>query len=801
MRWAWLLLVLVGCDDEDSEANPAPDGVDGGVEDLGCLCEAGPADATVRDANPHDAMPLPSFGAWTVGRDDDAWRISHDGEVVLSIVGQRTATGAPDVRDGFGAFMVDLRAMAWSASDAVPTFELRGDHLWVAVGTEADATELSWTREGDYMGLGSQTTGMFLAEGKYPLWTQEQGIGKPEGGVGFPLANVPEAAYAPMGVWHATNGLTAIIGHDHFSELELTPSTVSLRSLGAPVSMLLIAGETPKERLSAVTEIVGRIQAPPPWVFGPWNDAVGGPERLEEVATRLREEDIPSSAVWSEDWIGGEQTASGFRLSYAWAWDPETYPDLAADIERLHARGFAFLGYFNPFVPEPTAMWGEGVAGGFLIHDAAGEVLSFLDPAFRNASLVDLTNPDARAWLDGYLTTAVADLGIDGWMADFAEWLPVEAVMHSGETGWAAHNRYPLDWQRANREAFDRARPDGDYTFFARSGWASVNGGSAGLTPTMWGGDQDTDWAPDDGIPSVVPIAVHLGLSGVPIFGSDIAGYSSFATTPNTTKELFFRWASMGAFHPLMRTHHGSDECGNWAFDRDAESVAHYRRWAVVHTLLYPEWRRLAAEAVDTGWPITRHPYLVEPDADWWRDGRRMFFIGDDLLVMPILEAGADALPEPPEDWQPLFGPAMTAPPTELPVFVRPGTTLTLLPRPVDSHYGATEAGITDLADVEGERTLALYPAADGTLRDFAGAGWDAPDWAAATVDEAPIDCEADRCTVEGPGVFTAGTATLTLPAGTWHLALGPDAWAEWAEPTPLTDLDPDIPPPCEAEE
>jgi hypothetical protein len=62
-----------------------------------------------------------------------------------------------------------------------------------------------------------------------------------------------------------------------------------------------------------------------------------------------------------------------------------------------------------------------------------------------------------------------------------------------------------------------------------------------------------------------------------------------------------------------MRTHHGSTECRNWSFDRDADTLAHYRRYARLHSRLYPYLRGLLDEALVHGWPLMRHPALVEP--------------------------------------------------------------------------------------------------------------------------------------------------------------------------------------------
>ena len=877
-----------GVDTGIADTAPPADAAVDAVEDVpadvvaptSCTPQAAGGEPTTATLNGW-VVNVETTGAWSIVRPSGgAAVLEGPGTCVeAALPGARIATGKPFVNELFGAYQIGLEGegseLGWEpVSGAPPTVETDNTSLTVTwqttggstltlrfepygvrdlrvaldSGDPADAGELSFTCGADesFFGLGTQAVGMDLRGRTYPIWTQEQGIDKPEGGGVFPLANVPEAAYAPMGVWYSSRGATAILDTEAYAELDLCKThadRAALRTYAALPALVLVAGATPKERLTALTDYTGRVSDPPPWVFAPWNDAVGGPERLHEVAEILRSHDIPSSAIWSEDWIGGEQTGTGYRLSYAWAWDPATYPDLPGDVQALHAQGFAFLAYFNPFVPEPTLMWTEGNEGGFLVKNAAGETYTFLDPAFRDAGLVDLTNDGAVAWLKGYLTTAAKDLAIDGWMADFAEWMPTDAVLADGRTGWEYHNHYPLDWQRVNREVFEAVHATGpeapnNWTFFARSGFASTAGGSAGLTPTLWGGDQNTDWDYDDGLPTVLPIAANVGLAGVAIFGSDIAGYTS-VTSDNTDKELFLRWSAMGALHPLMRTHHGSDECGNWSFDRDEETLAHYRRYAVLHTLLYPHFRALADEALATGLPLTRHPYLVEPlRPSLWEGPGYEVFLGDDVLVAPVLEQGATSrvVRFPSEGWWPLLGGApiatvalsdgsveatVDAPVTELPAFVRPGTILPLLADPVDSFYGATEEGVTDLSDVAGRFRAALYPDESGSVgpakvgdAEVSGTGLTGDvDWATATVDGAPLppcsEATSDASCADGDTVVLRGSA-ISVVIGDASLAISSPtqveiragiagaAFGEWAAPTLVTDLHPDIPPPCE---
>ena len=888
----------VAADMSGSEDMPTPEdaGQDMEPADMRQEEDLGPpvpsCDVAFEDGS--EALITADIGPWAieVGESSGAWRVVGPGGEMsgvpscvesdsANLPAARIARGEPTVRGNFGAFRIDAVGDHMDYSpiagpvESVNVDEANGrvEIVWPLLEQEGKtsrlvfslhentqdlrielATDLEGATGGEFsfacgneegfFGLGTQVTGMDLRGGTYPLWTQEQGIDKEDDYLGFPIRNILEAAYAPMGILHSSYGWSGLVTHDAFSELDLCEShdnRVTMRSYAEMPGLVLVTGETPRDRLTRITEYTGRITQPARWTFGPWSDTIGGPERIAEVTQALRDNDIPSSAIWVEDWIGGEITANGFRLSYAWEWDPGTYPNLPQDIDDLHARGFAFLAYFNTFVPEPTRMWQEGVDGGYLIESPNGGVYDFRDPAFRNASLVDLTNPEARSWLEGYLRTAANDLKIDGWMADFSEWMPEDAVLDSGESGWRYHNRFPLDWQRLNREVMESVhqdngdRPTNDWVFWARSGWASVNGGSAGFAATMWGGDQNTDWGYDDGLPTVAPIGAHVGMAGVAIFGSDIAGYSWIGEGDILSdKELFFRWSTIGAFHPLMRTHQGAAKCLNWSFERDAETIAHYRRYASIHTLLLPYFEERARESMESGWPITRHPYLVFPEDRelWSKSSDYQYFIGDDIMVAPVMDEGATTrevyLPE--AGWWPLLGDApvessgmmmVEAVATEIPTYMRPGRALILLGEVVDSFYGASDPDVTDLDDVEGHYRVGLYPDASGDITGeladrltITGGGFSqtSPDWSMAQVDGAPVSaCGAEPLTetcFEGDHLVLIGeqaqvmlgNASLDVQGfvgGRYDIYWAGGVFGEHAAPTPLEELDSQAPPVC----
>ena len=88
--------------------------------------------------------------------------------------------------------------------------------------------------------------------------------------------------------------------------------------------------------------------------------------------------------------------------------------------------------------------------------------------------MIDLTNEAAAVeWVANELRQAL-DYGARGWMADYAEWMPVDdVVLASGEDPALVHNRYPIMWQQLNERVIEEAGlADEAIAFIAQAGWA-----------------------------------------------------------------------------------------------------------------------------------------------------------------------------------------------------------------------------------------------------------------------------------------------------------------------------------------
>lgn len=526
--------------------------------------------------------------------------------------------------------------------------------LRVAPGERADTTVVTLSVDGDaptslavpvrcdeggsFHGFGEQYQATEQTGEAFDLIVTEQGIGREGGGL-RDISGDAHTTYFPMPYYLDARGFGVLVRTDHRVAVDVCASDEERAWLevidGAPLELVVFHGPTPLDVIAQLGEEVGRPAPPPRWAFdGAWISSQGGRDAVLADVAALEAEAIPVSAIWSQDWTGVRMNiGGGFGVQYRWNADPAHYPDLGGMITDLHDRGLRFLAYANPFVdPDLDDHFPEMRDMGWLIEAPEGGAYVFNAPNERS-SHPDLTEPAARAYVQAELEGMVGELGIDGWMADFGEWTPLDAVMDDGSDPAAYHNRFPVDWHCTNRAAMDAARPDGDWVLFARSGWTGVQRCSM----IHWVGDQEATWSETDGLPTVVPAMINLGLAGVPYVTHDIAGFSGGPST----RELYMRWTELGAFTPIMRTHEGNRRDVNHNWDTDAETIAHFRRFARVHAALADDMMTWSEEAQRTGAPLVRHLLLEFPeDREAWRV-HDQYMLGDALLVAPVVERGA----------------------------------------------------------------------------------------------------------------------------------------------------------------
>lgn len=634
-----------------------------------------------------------------------------------------------------------------------------------------------------FLGFGAQADAVDHHGHRVAMWTSEPGIGKRMEDDAYPdlwfLEGTRHASSYGLPTWLSNRGYQGLVESDARSLFDVCQADAQVFrvEVWARGFTLHVYAGTPRQAVERATAgPLKRPVRPPPLAFAPWNDAIYGSDEVRRVARLLRDNDIPSSVLWTEDFRGATDDGTGYRLKEEWDLDPALYPDAGAVAAELTAAGFSWQAYFNTFLVTDTRIAAEALDGGHFVQNRENATYWFTGVTFKDSGLADLSRPATREWVKSYLRQAL-DVGFTGWMADFAEWLPHDAKLADGADPLLAHNRYARDWAQLNAEVLAERNDGVQRTFFSRSGWI----GSNAYSPVVWAGDQRTDFERDDGLFTVIPMGINLGLAGVNTYGHDVGGYQS-NTNPVGTKELYFRWTTLGALTPVMRTHHGIDARHNWHFDTDADTLAHFRRWAKFHMRLYPFFDGLSANAEATGLSTMRALAVEFPsDAKSWTVSDE-YLLGDGLLVAPIVDEGVTSRSVylPPGEWISWDGQTNTTGPadisvqaemSELPMFLKKGTVLPRVSDTLDTVLPA-EAPLVSLADVEGARQLLVAAGGDGEFTERDGTHYVVKK----TSDGAftlPACASADqRGCVDGHTARLDGT-TLTFPGGTLSISGG----------------------------
>jgi alpha-glucosidase len=609
---------------------------------------------------------------------------------------------------------------AYSGGDFVGLLTLQdaGDTLLIGwlpeTGNDRVSLSAACAEDDHFMGFGSHAMDVDHVGQSFPLWVSEPGIGKSETeepADDWFVTGTRHASSFPM-PWllrpEANHGLLALTtGRVEVDLCDTDPGRFSMQLWdGAGAPWALVTGKGPLDVVEHLTDITGRPELQPAWTFAPWNDAVRGVERVMEVATALRESGAASSVIWSEDWKGAHEDVTGYHLDGEWFLDESLYPDAATTASTLEALGFKWFAYFSPFLFEETETWDDALASNVILLADDGEPYTFFGATLEPTSMVDLSTVAGQDWAIEKMQAAL-DLGFDGWMADFAEWLPTDVVLRGGQDPMLAHNAWPLWWQETNSVAIEGQ----DAIYFSRSGWS----GTSSYAPVVWGGDQRTSFDADDGFPTVIPLGLGLAASGVPVFTHDIAGYASVGND-SSDKELWFRWAALGAYSPVMRTHHGAYDVENWQFDSDEETLAYWAEVSREHMRLFPYRYGLAKKASERGTPMILPTGFLFEGEDWGRMDAWM--LGEALLVAPVLERGAEGrevdLPGGVDwyDWAtlaPASGGWVEAALDEIPVFAASGTTVPTFAQIPDTLVATDAEGLLDLDDVDGARVVYLF--------------------------------------------------------------------------------------------
>lgn len=405
------------------------------------------------------------------------------------------------------------------------------------------------------------------------------------------------------------------------------------------------AGDSPARITRAYADATGHVPMMPERGLGFWQCKLRywNADQLLEVAREHRRRGLPLDVIVADFFHWPKM--GDYRF------EDEFWPDPSALVAELRELGVELMVSVWPQVSVESENYSHLRRENLLVRAERGLDVHM---AFEGPSaFLDVTNPEARRWLWETCRRNYGSHGIRTFWLDEAEpeygVYDFDAYRYHLGPNLRVGNLYPQLYARA---FWDGQREDGEdeVVNLARCAWA----GSQRYGALVWSGDISSTW---QDMARQVTAGIHMGVAGIPWFTTDIGGFHHGDVTDPEFHELLVRWFQLGAFSPVMRLHgdrlpyedvaaaDGSRRLRSggpnelWSFGDEVYGVL--ERYVHLREALRPYVREVMRAAHTDGQPVMRglfHDFPGDPRA-WDVDDQ--FLLGPDVLVAPVLEAGA----------------------------------------------------------------------------------------------------------------------------------------------------------------
>lgn len=571
-------------------------------------------------------------------------------------------------------------------------------------------------------GLGDKTSGLDRRGHSFSLWNTDA----------YGFGDGADPLYKSIPFFMAGNGAGNSYGilldnsfRSTFDFGQTEPSVASFGADDGPIDYYIIFGPHPKQVLAGYAFLTGTSPMPPRWALGFQQSRYSymSAARVREVASTYRKLKIPADAIYLD--IDYQDRNRPFTTN------AQTFPNFKGLMAGLSAEGFHAVTIVDLHVAAATNQgytpYDSGVAGDQFVHRADGSL--YIGKVWPGDSVFpEFTRTKTRDWYGTLYKNFMAS-GVSGIWNDMNEpalferldkTMPSDVMHRIDEPGFASrtathaeiHNVFGMLNSRATFDGLTALAPDERPFVLTRASYAG--GQRYAFT---WTGDNQATW---EHLRLATPQLLNLGLSGFPLVGADIGGYSG-----SPTPELLTRWTQIHAFTPMMRYHAEAGSRDKEVWVHGAVHTAIRRHFIEERYRLMPYLYTLAEDASRTGMPIMRPLFLEFPEQmgvvyNQPLDNAQSFMLGDAVMVTTPDIGGSRTeyrydIKLPKGGWydywtgMKLLGNIVTAKPTlaELPVFIRAGS---IIPKQaVIQHEGEVP---------QGALALHIYPGPDchGTL-------------------------------------------------------------------------------------
>ncbi|CAB0039789.1 unnamed protein product [Trichogramma brassicae] len=377
-------------------------------------------------------------------------------------------------------------------------------------------------------------------------------------------------------------------------------------------------------------------------------------EPVWQIAPGAAEADV---ANYTEDVIAlGFLRQGHVLLSEQWqpssgdlALDEARFHSMRHTIDVMHRRGFRIVFTLQPFVSTESSSFREAVAEGLLVGERGSDpripaLTRYHDVS--SAGVLDITNNRTLPWLQAKLEALVKKYEVDAFYLDLGTAHDMPHYFQCSR---------PLASPDHYKSLFVDALLGSPLPVIGVSSAVQRPRGPVFVSLPPFA----SSWK---AIKTVIPTVLSYGIIGFPFVmpgavGGDVALPTSSDNNNNNSvgggdddddddddevelqlpdKELYVRWLQLATFLPVIRFSHLPSKYADESVLEIAKNLTSLRQKTVT-----PLLKKYANVTLDTGLPIIRPLWMLDPADPACHLVLDEFSVGEELIVAPILHSGS----------------------------------------------------------------------------------------------------------------------------------------------------------------
>lgn|GEM_PF-1155469 len=400
-------------------------------------------------------------------------------------------------------------------------------------------------------------------------------------------------------------------------------STAVINIPGKDIEYYIFTNRNPLKIISQQTEITGRPPVVPEWSLEPWlsrrrHAGWTEPAVAEYDVDKMIQNGFPLGVIL---WEGIDRMFAG----------PDSLKMYALS-DKWHSMGIKQVTWTVTGHIRKSYITLNEEEKKYFLHNPDGSLCE--GGINGDAYYLDPTNPESMKWCEEKfflprLRSNNGKAGFDAWnldgsKIDFSELFPKndkKILMHKYVEG--IHNLHAVLFTSQLYNWMQTVKWEGAVTW--------VRGGGLGLQTAgfAWGGDRGRTFKQMLG---TVEASLSVSICGVSLIGHDLGGYMG-DNSPEARK-VYIRGAQYAAFSPSFHDH-GSAPA---PWEQDAYGRDNYSFYMRLRYNLIPYLYHYIKISNKTGIPLMRALYLQNPeDKETYTIGDQ-YYLGDNLLVAPVVD-------------------------------------------------------------------------------------------------------------------------------------------------------------------